>query len=145
MKNFSCLFLLIFHAYSVIVTVKILPEELIEKCQENVENDAEYFGVDEVEIVFESDTDIFINGSVKILKKLESPWKSEYYAEQFYRDEWVRSPIQRKFDDLCKDFHNPTEMWYRLLKDIPGCPFSAGVNNLRLKESTENNVTFITG
>jgi hypothetical protein len=111
--------------------VLILPEELVEKCPENADNDAGYFGVDAIDIVVESDTDIFLNGSVKILKELKSPWLAEYYAEQFYRDTWVRSPIQRKFDDLCLSFHSPKEIWYKILKDVPECPFEADVNITR--------------
>lgn len=107
--------------------ILILPEELIEKCPENEDNNAAHFGVDSLEIVVESDTEIFLNGSVKILREVKTPWVAEYFAEQYVRDQWVRSPIQRKFDDLCLFIHSPTELWFRITQSVPNCPFKAGV------------------
>lgn len=138
MKNFAQLLIFVAFISFSSSKVQILPEEGVEKCSENVENEAGYFSVDNLEVLVESDTDIFLNGSVKIMKELKSPWLSEYYAEQFYRDQWVRSPIQRKFDDLCQVFHSPTEMWYPILKDVPGCPFAEGVSNILLERIYSN-------
>lgn len=118
--------LIFFHC--VCAKILILPEEGIEKCSEYADVDAKYFNVDNVSIIVESDFEIFVDGSAKIMKPLKSPWKSEYFAEQLNRNEWVRSPIQKKFNDLCLNFHNPLELWYQFTKNLPGCPFASQVN-----------------
>lgn len=125
----SKLFFLFLAIYVETTSAKIiiLPEEGIENCAESEEVDARYFNISEVEILVESDVDVFLNGTVTIMRDLHSPWVVEYFAEQFYRGQWNQSPIRRKFDDFCPFFHNPTDVWYKLLKDFPGCDFKAGV------------------
>ena len=122
-------FLLVFITLTKLVSavVLILPDEGIENCPEFADIDAGYFGIENLEIIVESDTEVFLNGSVIIMKELRAPWNVEYYAEELRQNKWTRSPIQKKFNDFCGSFHNPTDIWYMLLKDFPGCDFKAGV------------------
>jgi hypothetical protein len=80
----------------------------------------------------ESDTEVFLNGSVKFPFGLEAPWKSRFYAEQYVRNQWVSGMVDRKIPDMCDWKLNPAEIWYPYLKDQTNCPIPIDVNILRL-------------
>jgi hypothetical protein len=106
----------------------ILPDDHFEKCPEYADVDAKIFNTENLEIVIESDYDVFLNGSIKFLLSMQSPWNAEYYGEQFVRNTWVRSPVQKKFFDICPHIHSPLEIWYNIMKGSPGCPLNKGVS-----------------
>jgi hypothetical protein len=119
------LFFLVHVAHSKLM---IFPEEKIEKCPEYDDVQAGNFNYDNLEIITVSDTEIFVNGSIEFLRPVKSPWVAEYYAEQLVRNKWVRTPIQRKMPDTCKNLKDPTELWYGLMKDNKGCDYKRGVS-----------------
>jgi hypothetical protein len=110
--------------------ILVFPDEKIEKCQEFLDKDAGHFNYDSFEIITVSDTEIFLNGSIKIIKELKAPWVSEIYAEQFVRNSCIQTPLQRKFNDICPHLHNPLEIWYKLMKNVQGCDYKEGVRTL---------------
>lgn len=107
--------------------VVMLPEDKIEKCADS----ATFNGTCDftnLKIVFESDTDIFLNGSIVLAwKGLKSPMKARVFAEKFIREKWVSALVDKKISDWCKVMHNPMEVYYNLFKDQPGCDIPEGV------------------
>jgi hypothetical protein len=101
-------------------------DEKIEDCTGG--NNAGYYDLSQLEIIVETDTEVFLNGTVKFLHEITSPWKTNVDLEEYVRSEWVPSVVQRRFADFCADLHNPAEPWYNNLKDQMGCPIPAGVS-----------------
>lgn len=112
--------------------ITMILDEGFEKCVEP-EEDANVFDFSNAEIVAESDTDVYFNGSVKFLKKVESPWFLHIYTEKFERGEWNVYAMNRKIKDFCAVLHNPLEVWYRYSKNLKGCPLAAGVSSHKFK------------
>jgi hypothetical protein len=112
---------------SIIGKIAFLPDDKIENCSEPGEA-AGYYDITGVEIIIETDTDIYINGTVGFLKEVTAPWKTHVYTEQYVRSEWVPAVIEKKIPDLCKTLHSPTEPWYNHLKDQIGCPIPIEVS-----------------
>jgi hypothetical protein len=125
MTTFHLPLLLTFFTSTTAKVVFLLDGDL-EKCVEP-ENDDKLFDISDLDVIFESDTDIFINGSVKFLKTIRSPLKVHAYAEQYVRSQWVISMIDKRIADGCASMHNPLEPWYNLYKNLSGCPLEAGV------------------
>jgi hypothetical protein len=107
--------------------ILVFPEEKIEKCPEFIHEGEGLFNFDELEIITESDTEIFINGSMTFMKDFKAPWKSEFYAEQLVRNSWIQTAIRRKYDDFCTVIHSPVEVWYTKFRDVQGCNYKKGV------------------
>ena len=78
----------------------ILFDEKVEVCSEPDET-AGFTGYDNLEVIMESDNDIFLNGSVKFPKGMTAPWKGRFYAEQYIRSQWVTSGVDRRIPDIC--------------------------------------------
>lgn len=91
------------------------------------EDAAEWFDFSNMEVIMESDTSMFLNGTWKILKNLTSPWKCRMYAEEFKRGLWIPAIIEKKYPDFCESMHNKNEISYPLFKNLEGCPLPAGV------------------
>lgn len=102
-------------------------DEGFEKCVEP-EEDANVFDISSAEIVAESDTEVYFNGSVKFLRAIESPWFVHVYTEKFERGGWNVYAMDRKIKDFCAVIHSSLEIWYRFTKDLKGCPLAAGVS-----------------
>lgn len=116
--------------YCAVGRIAILPDEGIENCAKPEER-ADYFDLDKLEVIVESDYDVFLNGTFRFNKEIKS-WNAHFYTEEFYRNEWTRRLVDRKVADFCKVIHSPTELWYNQMKKQPGCPIKAGVNFYRL-------------
>jgi hypothetical protein len=123
------LLLLLTFLTSTSAKIVLLLDENLEKCVEP-EDDDKLFDMDDLDVVIETDTDIFVNGSFKFLKRIESPLKLRVFSEQYVRSKWVISMIDRRIPDACAVMHSPLEVWYKFYKEYPGCPFEAGVRNL---------------
>lgn len=118
--------ILIWFVIAVTGKIMVLPDDKIEPYVKP-EDAAGVFDISKLEIVIESDTDIFLNGTWKFLKEVKK-WKGQNIAEQFDRGAWSKRGIDRKWDDFCPQIHNPTELWYNMFKKVKECPFPAGVN-----------------
>lgn len=110
--------------------IVLFPDDKVEFCSEEQSG---HFAYDDLHVLIESDTDIFLNGTVKFLKEVKSPWKVYAFAEQYVRDQWVVAMFNRKIPDYCAVMKNPGEFWYAMLKDKKGCPIPEGVNLNKLK------------
>lgn len=107
--------------------IVFLPDDKIEDCSKPGEK-AGYYDLSKVEIVIETDTEIFINGTVLFLEEVTGPWKTHVYTEQYVRSKWVPAVVEKKVPDLCSSLHKPNEAWYNHLKDQTGCPIPKGVS-----------------
>lgn len=113
---------------SIRAKIAFLPDDKIEDCSKPGEA-AGYYDISGVEVIIETDTDIYLNGSVEFLKEVTGPWKTRVYSEQYVRSKWVPAIIEKKIPDLCQSIHSPNEPWYNHLKDQPGCPIPVGVKS----------------
>lgn len=80
------------------------------------------------ELIAESDTMIFANGSVKFLKTAADPFKNHAYTEKYERGQWNLQVLDKKYPDFCKTKDVPTEQAYKFFVDCPKCPFQAGAS-----------------
>lgn len=107
--------------------IEIILHETIENCAEPGE-EAGVFDMTNFELIAESDTDVFINGTVKFLKEIKAPWITHAFTEKFMGGRWSLYALERKFPDFCAVMHSRTEIWYNYMKDLPGCPLKKGVH-----------------
>jgi hypothetical protein len=105
--------------------VPILSEEY-ENCA-SPEEDYRLTDFSEYELIAVNDYEVFINGSVKVLKDIDGPVPLHVYAERFERGQWNVMYYDTKRTDFCKSMKDPTEVWYDIMKDKKGCPLKAGV------------------
>lgn len=83
----------------------------------------------EFELIAESDTTIFANGSVKFLRSAVLPFKNHVYTEKYERGKWIPQLFDKKFADFCAVKENPKEPSYTYFTHCPKCPFKAGVRS----------------
>jgi len=108
--------------------VVILYEEL-EICVPPEER-AHRFDLSGLELIAESDTQVYLNGSWKFVRDVNGPWESHFYGERYDRNEWSLYVINRHIPDICAVMQNPTEIWYQITKTFEPktCPYPAGVS-----------------
>ena len=123
---FHSLFLGVFLSRSVIGKMEIIMDEKLEVCTES--GVAHGLDFSEFELIAETDTTIFANGSVKFLKNAASPFKNHAYAEKFDRGKWTPQLFDKKYTDFCEVKDNPNEPSYKFFVDCPPCPFPAGAS-----------------
>lgn len=121
----------------VLLLMMILPHKLFGKIipiiDENYENcaspDEDYkgFDFDDYDLIALNDYDVFLNGTVKILKPVVSQIPAHITAERFERGKWIVTYLDTKRPDICASLKNPMEVWYDKFKSKKGCPLSAGV------------------
>jgi hypothetical protein len=104
----------------------IVMDEKIENCA-SPEEDAKVLDLSNFEFIAETDMDVFINGSIKIMRKIEDKVDHRIYAEKFERGQWLMSAVNIKRESFCKSFRDPAEIWYSKTKRLKGCPLEIGV------------------
>lgn len=116
------MFLPIFSARKI---VPIIMEEF-ENCADPDE-DYKLADFSNYELIAINDYEVFINGSIKLLRDLVSPMPVHIFAERYERGEWCVMYYDTKRSDFCSAMKNPSEIWYDKMKDLKGCPLTAGV------------------
>jgi hypothetical protein len=108
---------------------KFIPiiDERVENCAKPGK-DAKAWDLSNYELIAESDEDIFINGSMKVLREINEGLPVHIYAERFERDQWHVMYFNQKRPDFCASLKNPSEVWYNKLKNKKGCPLNIGVS-----------------
>lgn len=121
-------------------SAKVVPviSEQYETCV-SPENSAGKYDTSGVELIALTDTDLFVNGSLKILKEVKSPFSGKVFAERFDRGAWSLELFNRNYNDFCTTFINPLEPSYVFTSKMEpkACPFPANVR-LYLTYLTEN-------
>jgi hypothetical protein len=86
----------------------------------------------EFQIIAESDTDVYLNGSLNFVKEVEAPWKAKIFTEKFDRNEWHIKALDKKISDFCESIRDEKEPWYFVTSKFEPneCPFAAGVSFL---------------
>lgn len=117
--------------FLIVGCIKVIPiiYEDHELCVEP-ENNAGKFDWSNMEIIAESDTAVFLNGSLHILKKVDSPWKSTVFTERFLRGKWNVEALHKKIPDFCAVLQDPLTSWYHITSqwNPKNCPYEAGVS-----------------
>jgi hypothetical protein len=108
--------------------MEVLPHEEIENCNERGQA-SKVLDLSNIAVIIEGDNDFFINGTVKFVVPISSPWEIYAYGEKFYRDSWVHG-AEKKMQDFCADMHDKSSPAYKFLKDQKKCPFKAGVSKV---------------
>jgi hypothetical protein len=110
---------------------KLIPivYEDFEMCTKEGE-DAGKFDFSQLEILAESDTSVYLNGSWKFAKEVKSPWTAIIFAEKYIKSEWVVERLSKKIPDFCEVIQGPNEPWYYVTQHFEHkeCPFPAGVS-----------------
>lgn len=106
--------------------MEIILDEKLEDCSDP-EDAAGLFDLSDFEMIAETDTSIFLNGTIRFRKDVQAPWKVFGYGETYDRATWSKR-AERTIPDFCQVMHTPTEQWFPYFKDQPGCPYKAGVS-----------------
>lgn len=109
---------------------KMVPiiDDKLEICVEPEDN-AGKIDYSNLEIYIESDTKVFLNGSLRYKKEIKSPWTAIVFLERFDRGQWNTEAMYKKIPDFCKEIQNPLMPWYKQTSQLKHkhCPFAAGV------------------
>lgn len=108
----------------VFAKMEIMVDESLQNCTKPGTGGALDFS--EFELIAESDTVLYMNGSVKFLKTAALPFKNYVYAEKFERGQWTLQAFERKYPDFCNVKNDPKEVAYSYFRVCPKCPFEAG-------------------
>jgi len=118
----------------------LVPGENLEDCTSG--GKAKY--VDWTGLTYDAinDTLFYMNGELRFLQAVKSPWRLRMYMEKFERNAWNIAVMDRKVPDFCLIFNNPLEPTYIFTSKLKkGCPFPAGhvekIENLKLGEVPE--------
>jgi hypothetical protein len=103
----------------------LVVSETIENCAPKGQ-DAKALDKSNFEVISESDTEFFFNGSIKIMRNYDNA-SFHIYTEKFIRGKWHREVYNAKRRSFCESFHNPSEAWYIKMRRLKGCPLNAGV------------------
>ena len=104
--------------------MELIVDEQIEVCTKSgIERALDFSGF---ELIAQTDTTIFGNGTVKFLKNAAKPLKAHVFAEKFERGKWTPQVFDKKFHDFCAEKDNPKS--YKYFVDCPPCPFQAGAS-----------------
>lgn len=117
-------------------------DEVIQDCT-TPDTKAGFFDFSGLEIIAENDTHAYLNGSWKFLKEVSSPWVYVIYTERFERGQWNLFAFNKRVPDFCKVIHSPTEPWYMIYKNVPGCPLKAGVGIIYRFDEIADKLYFI--
>lgn len=98
------------------------------------EENAGKFDYSELEIIAETDTKVYMNGSWKFLKEVKSPWTSVVFTEKYERGKWNVEMFYKRIPNFCESIQKETEPWYHITKHFEpkSCPFPAGVSWLTM-------------
>lgn len=85
------------------------------------------YDISDLKIIPENDTHTFINGTMKHLVEIKSPWTMHVHMEHYERGQWLLQAFTKNFTDFCPEFRNPMQPWYYATKHLKGCPYPVGV------------------
>lgn len=85
-------------------------DEKVANCAEPA-NDAKALDLSNYQILIETDTESYFNGSFKFIRDFENPKPVRIYAERFERGKWIVMYLDQKRSDFCTCLLNPTEVW----------------------------------
>jgi hypothetical protein len=123
---------------------KIVP--IISEEYENCARPEEDYGAidfSSYELIALNDYEVFVNGSVKMLKDIKGILPIHIFAERFERGQWVVMYYDTKRPNFCKSLKDPVEIWYEAAKDLKGCPLKPGVRSF--VKNGENSVSEFLG
>lgn len=111
---------------SVLGLIEIVVDERIEKCTKP--GDEVFLDISNLELIAETDTTVFANGTIRFMKNVGAPWYTHSFSERFQRGQWNLFAFDKKISDFCAVMHRPTELWYKYFKNLKGCPLNVGVS-----------------
>ena len=114
---------------SIFGKMEIIIDERIENCTKPGDEGGA-FDISNIELIAETDTEVFANGTLRFIKNLGAPWYVNAFTEKFHRGQWNLFALDKKIPDFCAVMHSSTEMWYKYFKDFKGCPLNFGVSFL---------------
>lgn len=92
------------------------------------ENEIKLFVLD-LDVIAESEYDMYLNGSLTFLADIKAPWRIEAYGKKLEQGEWYRK-IERKVDDFCFSKNNPADIFHPLFRKFKDCPLKKGVRKM---------------
>lgn len=124
------LIIFLIFCYFKLISSKVVPfiHEGYEMCVAPEER-ANMFDYSNLEIVAESDDEVFLNGSLVVLKNI-TEWKLTAWLERFQQGSWDMELAKKHYPDLCPHIQSPAELFYFISKKLQNknCPFLAGVS-----------------
>lgn len=133
-NNYWCLSWLIFWFYilnQVSAVTRPFPDDKVEDCTDP-ELRAGWEDWNGVEVVVQSDYEIFLNGTLRFNHEMKSPWKAFLIGEKLVGGKWIHAQVEKKYKDYCKAFRDPTDFLYFIYKKFQGCPLPAGVSTVKI-------------
>jgi hypothetical protein len=126
--TFSCVLVTVFNSNANFVGKYVLVlDEKVDNCAEPGK-DAKAWDISDYQVLTETDTESYLNGSFKFLRHFNPPIQMRFYAERFERGQWNVMYLDQKRKDFCSALLNPSEFWYaKMHKLMDSCPIKAGV------------------
>jgi hypothetical protein len=86
------------------------------------------FDVD-LDIIAETEYDMFLNGTMTFLVDVKPPWRVETYGKKLEQGEWFKK-LERSVRDFCFSKNNPTDVFYPFFGNKKNCPISKRVSKM---------------
>lgn len=107
--------------------MQVMIDETFENCTESGAASGA-FDFSKFELIAETDTAIYANGSIKFAREIKSPLKLRLFTEKFDRGQWNIMVYDKTLPNFCQSMHDPKEIMYKFFKHCPPCPYAAGVS-----------------
>jgi hypothetical protein len=104
----------------------VIISETFENCSPQ-KRDAKALDFSNFEVIAETDTDVYMNGSVKFRRSVGSKTGLHIFYEKFIRSQWNVEVFNANRSSFCASIQNPTEGWYMKTKKLKGYPLKAEV------------------
>lgn len=105
-------------------TKKYVFDEKVFDCSEK--DKKKVFNID-LDVIAESEYEMYLNGTMTFLIDIESPWRVEAYGKKLEQGEWYKK-VERSVRDFCFSKNNPADIFYPLFGKFKNCPISKGVS-----------------
>lgn len=100
----------------------------IRECYERQYEKANFFNYSHMELIPYNDTDVFLNGSMLLMRDIKKSFRVNIYTEQYTQGEWIFRAFNRTYNDFCIAMKNPTEPFFVAFAGQPKCPYKKGVS-----------------
>ena len=110
------------------ISCKFVPvPEKFECC--NIDGKLNRIDPTKVEMIAIDDGISVLNGTLKVLKIIKSPWHLKMTSRKWERGKWVPAIVNKEVYDICSTLKSPLEGWYHVTKNmkLSGCPIKSGV------------------
>jgi hypothetical protein len=131
-REICILFAIIIHSYGALIprNKKFVFDEKVYECDEK--SVKKVFDHD-LDIIAESEYEMYLNGSLTFLVDIKAPWRIEAVGMKLELGDWHKK-LEKSVQDFCFTKNNPTDIFYPMFGKFKNCPLTKGVRNLSFSQ-----------